>query len=225
MAAGKALIVWGGWDGHTPKESGELAAAMLRAEGFAVELSDTVAVYGDTAKLAGLSLVVPVWTGGTLTPEQEKGLTEAVKAGVGLAGFHGGIIDSFRNHTEYQWMTGGQWVAHPGGGVPAYKVAIVDRQHPITRGVADFELHNTEQYYMHVDPGNHVLATTKFDGGHGDTTLYPAGTVMPYAWTRNWGKGRVFVAAWGHTYKDFDVPEAREILRRGMLWAARPGQG
>ena len=225
MASGKASIVWGGWDGHTPKESGELAAALLRAEGFEVELANTLDVYRDAAKMAALSLVVPVWTMGTIGPEQEKGLLEAVKSGVGLAGFHGGIVDSFRANTDYQWMTGGQWVAHPGGCIPSYKVVIADRQHEITCGVADFELRNTEQYYMHVDPGNHVLATTRFDGGHGDATLYPAGTVMPYAWTRMWGKGRVFVAAWGHTYQDFDVPEAREVLRRGMLWAARHGRG
>ena len=221
MAAKKALIVWGGWDGHTPKESAQLTAAILRNEGFDAELSNTLDAYLDTAKLAGLNLIVPVWTMGSITPEQEKGLLEAVTAGVGLAGFHGGIVDSFRNSTDYQWMTGAQWVAHPGGCIPAYKVVIADKLHPVTRGIADFELRGTEQYYMHVDPGNHVLATTTFSGAHGDATQYRPGTVMPYAWTKQWGRGRVFVAAWGHTDKDFATPEAREVLRRGLLWAAR----
>jgi type 1 glutamine amidotransferase len=221
MAAKKALIVWGGWDGHTPKESGELTATLLRTEGFDVELSNSLDAYLDSAKMAAADLVVPVWTMGGISREQEKGLLDAIKAGSGLAGFHGGLVDSFRNNTEYQWMTGGQWVAHPGNCIPAYKVVIADKKHPITKGIADFELRDTEQYYMHVDPGNHVLATTTFDGAHGDATLYKPGTKMPYAWTRTWGKGRVFFAAWGHTYKDFDVPEAREILRRGLIWAAR----
>ncbi len=214
-----ALIVQGGWAGHTPLQSAELFATVLKGEGFDVEISSTLDAYLDAAKLSTLQLIVPIWTMGTITGEQEKGLLAAVRSGVGLAGFHGGIIDSFRNNTTYQFMTGGQWVAHPGNVIPSYPVRIIDHEHPVTRGVRDFELLNTEQYYMHTDPGNHVLATTTFTGQH-DPDLYRAGAVMPYAWTRHWGKGRVFVAAWGHTFKDFDVPEAREIVRRGMLWSA-----
>lgn len=216
-----ALIVHGGWDGHTPRQSSEVFAPLLREAGYDVELADTLDVYLDAEKMNRLSVVVPVWTMGQITPEQEKGLLNAVRAGVGIAGFHGGIIDSFRNHTQYQWMTGGQWVSHPGNCIPSYTVNIADTKHPITEGIGNFELKDTEQYWVHVDPQNHVLATTTFTGEHGDTDLYKAGTVMPYAWTKHWGQGKVFVAAWGHTFKDFDVPEAREIVRRGILWASR----
>ncbi len=221
MATKKALIVWGGWDGHTPKQCADLFAQFLGNEGYDVEVSATLDSYLDADKLAAQNVIVPIWTMGKITEEQEKGLIAAVRSGAGLAGFHGGMIDSFRNNTEYQWMTGGQWVAHPGNDIPGYTVNIADADHEITRGVDDFELTDTEQYYMHVDPGNHVLATTTFSGEYGPTDLYRAGMVMPFAWTRQYGKGRVFVACWGHTYKDFDVPQAKQIVERGMLWASR----
>lgn len=216
----RALIVWGGWDGHTPRQSADLFGGLLREAGYDVRSENTLDAYLDP-RLSDLNLIVPIWTMGIIREEQEKGLLAAIAEGVGLAGFHGGMIDSFRNNTEYQFMTGGQWVAHPGGCIPAYDVHLVDREHPITRGLNNFTLHDTEQYWMHVDPSNHVLAATTFSGAHGDRSLYKAGTIMPYAWTKHWGRGRVFVAAWGHTYRDFDTPEAREIVRRGMLWAAR----
>jgi uncharacterized protein len=221
MAAKKALIVWGGWEGHTPKESAEVFAPILQAKGYEVEVSITLDSYLDKDKMAALNLIVPVWTMGTITKEQEKGLLDAVRGGAGIAGFHGGIIDSFRNNTAYQWMTGGQWVAHPGNCIPNYRVMITDHSHEITHGIPDFDLPDTEQYWVHVDPQNHVLATTTFSGGYGEPDMYKRDTVMPYCWTKTWGKGRVFVACWGHTFKDFQVAEALEIVQRGMLWASK----
>ena len=205
----KALMVWGGWAGHTPQQCAELFAPLLQERGFEVEVSQTLDSYLDAQKLSTLNLIVPLWTMGQITPEQSKGLLDAVAGGVGIAGWHGGMCDSFRNDTDYQWMTGGQWVAHPGGLIE-YSVQIVNHEHPITRGIPDFGFKKSEQYYMHVDPSNNVLATTTF----------PGGCVMPAVWTRMWGGGRVFYASFGHTWEDFDVPEAREIVLRGMLWAA-----
>lgn len=221
-----ALIVWGGWDGHTPKESAGVFAQSLEAEGYRVTLKNTLDAYADAALMAEVDLVVPIWTMAKdgLSQEQWQGLNQAVASGVGLAGFHGGIIDSFRNHTEYQWLTGGQWVAHPGNCIPQYTVEIADKNHEITRGIRDFVLPDTEQYYCHVDPGVQVLCTTTFTYEDVDDQckgLYPLGTVMPYAWTRQWKQGRVFVAAWGHTDKDFDVPEAKQLVLNGMKWATR----
>lgn len=212
----KALIVWGGWSGHEPRQCTDLFAPILQAKGFDVEISDTLDVYLDKEKLAALSLIVPVWTMGTITREQERGLLEAVRSGVGIAGWHGGMGDSFRNNTEYQFMVGGQWVSHPDG-ITDYEVNIINHTDPITAGIPDFKLHS-EQYYMHVDPSNEVLATTTFN-----TPKYPwvNGTVMPVVWKRVWGAGRVFYSSLGHVAKDFEVPEALEIQIRGSLWAAR----
>ena len=217
----KALVVWGGWDGHTPEQSVNVFIPWLQEQGYEVEVSKTLDAYLDEKKMMGLSLIVQCWTMGQITGEQRSGLSKAVESGVGLVGWHGGIIDSFRSDTEYQFMTGGQWVAHPGNCVPSFMVNVTNTQHEITRGISDFELTNSEQYYIHYDPGVTVLCTSTLTGQHGDNTKYEAGTVMPFAYTRKWGKGRVFVACWGHTYKDFDVPQAREIVQRALLWAAR----
>lgn len=211
-----ALIVWGGWDGHQPQQSAELFAGILRAEGYRVELSDTLDAYLDAPYLQSLSLIVPVWTMGALTKAQERGLLDAVASGVGIAGWHGCMADSFRQNPEYPWMVGGQWVAHPGD-IIDYRVNIVDHSDPITTGLHDFDV-RTEQYYMHVDPSNEVLATTTFSGEYAP---WIAGCVMPVVWKRRWSRGKVFYSSLGHHTSDFDVPEAREIMRRGMLWAAR----
>jgi type 1 glutamine amidotransferase len=168
--------------------------------------------------MSSLSLIVPVWTMGTITPQQMHGLLAAAKAGTGIAGWHGGMADSFRDATDYQFMVGGQWVAHPGN-IMDYTVNIVDHADPVTAGIQDFQVHS-EQYYMHTDPGNQVLARTTFSGVEGDVP-WIAGTVMPVVWKRAYGAGRVFYSALGHIASDFDVPETREIMRRGMLWAAR----
>jgi uncharacterized protein len=209
-----ALLVWGGWDGHQPQAFAERCAAMLRDAGLAVEVSDSLdALAGG---LRDLRLVVPIWTMGAIGPEPLAALLEAVASGVGLAGFHGGMGDAFRDATDFQFMVGGQFVAHPDG-IKDYDVTIADREHEITRGLADFRI-SSEQYYMHVDPSNHVLATTVFDPA---TAPWVAGTVMPVAWTRRHGEGRVFYSSLGHAPADLDVPEADELLRRGMLWAAR----
>lgn len=207
----KALIVAGGWDGHRPAECAALFKKLLEATGMAVAIETRLDILADTKALLERDLIIPMWTMGALTGEQEGGLCEAVRRGVGLAGFHGGMGDAFRNNTNYQFMVGGQFVSHPGGCQPMYTIRIVDPTHAITRDVDDFVMTNTEQYYMHVDPSNNVLAETVFANG----------VIMPAAWTRMWGEGRVFYASWGHTENDFDEPAARDIVRRGMIWAAR----
>lgn len=212
-----ALMVWGGWLGHEPEQCVALFANVLRDEGYAVEVHDTLDIYLDEAKMQAQDLIVQCWTMGSITSEQEAGLLNAVRNGAGYGGWHGGMADSFRNATEYQFMVGGQWVAHPGN-VIDHTVQITNHEDPITAGLPDFAMHS-EQYYMHVDPANEVLATTTFSGDYG----YPwiAGTVMPVIWKRQWGAGRVFFTSLGHVLQDFDVPEAREIVRRGLLWATR----
>ncbi|RMF77942.1 MAG: ThuA domain-containing protein [Chloroflexi bacterium] len=210
-----ALFVWGGWEGHEPKLGVDLFAGLLEAEGFTVEISDTLDSYLDVAHLKTFDLIVPTVTMSTITDAQEAGLLEAAKSGVNVAGWHGCMADSFRNNVNYQYMVGGQWVAHPGN-IIDYTVNITNHEHPITHGLSDFAMHS-EQYYMHVDPSNNVLATTTFSG---DYDSWIAGVVMPVVWTRRYGAARVFYTSLGHVRKDFDVPEAREIVGRGMLWAA-----
>jgi uncharacterized protein len=212
----QALMVWGGWDGHEPKQCMDVFAPILKAEGYNVEVSDTLDSYLDSAKMHSKDLIVQCWTMGKISNEQLKGLQEAVASGIGFAGWHGGSGDSFRESCDYQYMVGGQWVAHPGG-VIDYTVQITDHMDPITAGLKDFAMHS-EQYYMHVDPNNEVLATTTFTD-----RVHPwiSGTCMPVVWKRTWNQGKIFYTSLGHVAKDFDVAEAREIVRRGMLWATK----
>jgi len=209
------LILWGGWEGHQPEQCAEIVQSMLVEDGFQVSKENDlqVLVKSDPRKFA---LIVPIISMGSITEEQGKALTSAVEAGTGIAGFHGGMADSFRNNTHYQFMTGGQFVAHPGN-IINYRVNIVDRSDPITAGLDDFD-YRSEQYYMHIDPNNHVLATTTFSGEH---AFWVAGVKMPVVWKRQHGHGKVFFSSLGHVASEFSVKEMRTILQRGMLWAAR----
>lgn len=212
----KALFLAGGWEGHEPQQASALFAGLLQQEGYETEISTTLDTLLDAEKLASLNLIVPMWTMSKITGDQLKGLQTAVESGVGFGGWHGGMADAFRESTDYQFMVGGQWVAHPGN-IIDYTVQITDREHPITAGLNDFAM-KSEQYYMHVDPSNKVLATTTFSGQYHP---WIDGTVMPVTWTRQYGAAKVFYTSLGHVTADFDVPEAREIVRRGLLWASR----
>ncbi len=216
MSDKRALMVWGGWSGHEPEQCVERFAPALREAGFDVEIRDTLDAYLDAERMGTLSLIVPCWTMDTISSDQLSGLLAAVRAGVGIGGWHGGMADSFRQATEYQFMVGGQWVAHPGN-IIDYRVNITDHGDPITAGLDDFNM-RSEQYYLHTDPSNQVLATTTFNGEHAP---WIDNTVMPVVWKRHWGQGRVFYSSLGHVASDFNVPEAYEITRRGLLWAAR----
>lgn len=213
----EALIVWGGWEGHQPRQCADVIKGLLTKAGFNVYVADSNSAFADP-KLGRFDLIVPIVTMATITPEECQNLSTAVVHGTGLAGFHGGMGDSFRAEPAYQFIVGGQWVAHPGDVIP-YTVTISKRDDPITSGIEDFD-YRSEQYYMHVDPSNEVLATTTFGGEH---CSWIEGVVMPVAWKRRHGTGKVFYCSLGHTAAEFEVAPMRTLILRGMLWAARNG--
>ena len=219
-----ALIVWGGWDGHEPEQVAGFFQELLVAEGFSVEVSDTLASFDDAERLNSLSLIVPIWTMGEIMWQQCDNVCRAVADhGVGLAGCHGGMCDAFRNSAEWQFLTGGQWVAHPGDDGVRYTVHIVrDNPHAVTDGLSDFEV-QSEQYYLHTDPGNNVLATCEFPNANltTDQNRLVNPCSMPTVWTRNYGTGRVFYTAIGHRRDTLEAPVSKEICRRGLIWAAK----
>ena len=215
----KALIVYGGWDGHAPKETAGIFAAWLKKEGFTVRIEDSLEAFNTAGDLQDLSLIVPVWTMGKIESEQSRNVCDAVADGVGLAGCHGGMCDAFRADVNWQFMTGGNWVSHPGNDGTEYTVNVRNASSPITSGVADFKV-RSEQYYLHVDPAVEILASTRFpvaDGPHASNGAVD----MPQVWTKRWGKGRVYYNALGHQPDIWDIPEAATLMRRGLLWAAR----
>lgn len=214
LSGKKVLLVWGGWMGHEPDKCRDIFVPWMKSEGAEVTVSDTLDSYINI-NIKELDLIVQTWTMGQITGPQEKALLEAVKSGVGIAGWHGGLGDSFRNNTEYQFMVGGQWVAHPGG-VIDYRVNITDHKDPVTKGLSDFDM-KSEQYYMHVDPNVKVLATTTFTD---KAASWIGGNVVPVAWKKVYGKGRVFYSSLGHVAADYNVPQALEIQKRGIRWAS-----
>jgi type 1 glutamine amidotransferase len=215
----RALVVRGGWEGHVPVEATERFIPFLQEQGFDVSVHDDLDVYTDADELARTDLVLQCYTQGTATDDQVNGLSAAVVAGTGLAGWHGGIVDSFRASPDYLHLTGGQWAAHPGGFVE-YSVSVVPERadHPIVAGLDSWDL-NTEQYWTLTDDLNDVLATSYFRAG--PDTPWREDMVAPAVWTRLWGNGRVFVSTIGHKLDDLDIPEVRTLTQRGLLWASR----
>ena len=214
--ARNVLIVAGGWPGHRPLEVAEIMARELTREGFAPEITDSLAVLSDAERLAATSLVVLNWHMG-VEDEQVRlelaPLLDAVAGGSGLAGIHAGLGDAFRLEVDFQFMVGGQWVAHPGDDGVTYTVNVVDHDHSITHGVEDFSV-TSEKYYMHIDPAIHVIATTDFDG-----------VAMPIAWTKRWGNGNVFYCSLGHQPAIVEQSPVLQLIRQGMVWAAAPPKG
>ena len=211
----EALIVWGGWAGHEPEQGARVVEGMLSEAGFKVYVENTTEAFADPG-IAEMSVIVPIFTMSKIEREELDNLSRAVQGGVGLAGYHGGMGDAFREAVDYHFMVGGQWVAHPGN-VIDYTVEITQPDDPVTAGLPASFPYRSEQYYMHVDPGNEVLATTRFTGAHAS---WIDGVVMPVVWKRRHGKGRVFYSSLGHVASEFQVPEMREMFRRGLLWAA-----
>ena len=212
----RVLIVFGGWEGHEPGKYVGILLPWLTAEGATVDTTSSLEIYTDSTYMRSVDLIIQAFTMSQITPQQEEGLLRSVREGAGLAGWHGGLADSFRNNTGYHYMVGGQWVAHPGG-VIDYTVNITSHDDPVTAGLDDFDMHS-EQYYMHVDPNVRVLATTTFSGEH---DYWSEGCTMPVVWKKMYGRGRVFYSALGHVAADMEVPEALEILKRGIRWSAQ----
>ncbi|PRY79730.1 hypothetical protein CLV80_102376 [Yoonia maritima] len=214
----KALITWGGWDGHEPDKVAAIFDAILQDAGIETVLAGSLDCFDDGDTLKTYDLIVPVWTMGDLSREAATNVSEAVVHGTGIAGCHGGMCDAFRAAPLWQFITGANWVAHPGGDGVKHRVTITSDD-PLVAGIDDFDV-ATEQYYLHVDPANNVLATTRTDV----VTWYhsPNGAVdMPVAWTREWGLGRVYYNALGHQANVISGGPAHEMLRRGLLWAAQ----
>jgi type 1 glutamine amidotransferase len=226
-----ALVVRGGWDGHQPTEATELFIPFLAARGYSIRVAESPQPYADAGYMRTVDLIVQCNTMATIERGELVGLRAAIEAGTGMAGWHGGIADSYRNSSDYLHLIGGQFACHPGkhpdqrvgeqsdNYVP-YRISMLPAaaEHPITRGIGDFDL-VTEQYWVLADDYIDVLATTTQAVREWDPWTRPV--CSPAVWTRQWGKGRVFVCTPGHRVEILKVPQVRTIIERGMLWASR----
>ena len=211
-----ALIVYGGWEGHDPEECATIYRRWLHEDGYSVRTATDTSAFADPS-IADLSLIIPIYTMSKIEKEEAENLANAVRGGVGLAGHHGGMSDAFRDSVVYQFMVGGQWVAHPGD-IIDYTVDVTKPDDPIMAGIKPSFPYTSEQYYMHVDPMIEVLATTTFSGEHAP---WIEGAVVPVVWKHRYGQGRVFHSTLGHSAKEFENPNFATIMRRGINWAAR----
>ena len=231
----KAVLFVGGWQGHKPTDFAQWCSDLLMADGYVVEIYDTLVPLEQPESLSDVNVIIPIWSSarsshqpkfGNMTKKQEDGLLKLVASGCGLAGWHGHMGDAFRDRPTYHFLIGGQFVAHPPGWpdnpIPSddfvsYDVTITRPNDPIVKGIKSFELFS-EQYFMLTDASNEVLATTTFSGDH---LWWIEGTVVPVIWKRRWDKGRIFYCSIGHRLEDLKVPDVTEIVKRGISWAAR----
>jgi type 1 glutamine amidotransferase len=200
---------------HTPERSANVVRDLLEAEGFAVTVTPDYDALG-AEDIGDNALVVPVITDGVLAPELMARLVGAIQAGTGLAGFHMGLATSFRSSVPFRYAASCYWVSHPGN-IITYRVDVTRGDHPLMAGIESFE-HTSEQYYLNYDPAVEVLATTTFSG---EFHPWRKDVVMPVVFTTMHGQGRVFYSSLGHTADELALPQVREILRRGLVWAAR----
>jgi type 1 glutamine amidotransferase len=231
VAQQKALVVRGGWEGHQPVEATEMFLPFLEQHGYQVRVEESPEIYADAGEMAATDLIVQCVTMSEISKEQVAGLRAAVVAGTGFTGWHGGIADSFRASADYLQLVGGQFATHPSkepglcGGDETdnflpYTVTItaLGRDHPITAGIADFDL-LTEQYWVLHDDLIDVLATTT----HPAPPWHPWHRTItsPAIWTRLWGAGRIVVTTPGHSPDVLADANVRTVIERGMLWATR----
>jgi len=216
----KVLYLYGGWPGHSPYAIAGWTRGIFDELGYDVD--ETTDIFRLDADLTGYDLIVCGWNNALTTEDlsdaQEDRLLAAVQEGTGFASWHGAAA-AFRASLKYHFLLGGDFIEHPAGeGYPEpYEVTILDRDHEITRDVEDFKV-ASEQYYMHTNPNNNVLAQTTFTGEH---LPWIEGHTSPVAWSRQWGKGRVFFHSIGHTPENLDEPNVRRLTKQGLRWAAR----
>ena len=217
----RALYLYGGFPGHLPYDVAKWARGLMAELEYEVEETQDPHRFEDD--LTGYDLIVLGWTQAQTTEDlsdrAEARLMEAARAGTGFVGWHGATA-AFRSSLPYNWILGASFIEHPGGEavrVP-YEVKIVDRDHPVSRGVEDYQV-RSEQYFMQVDPSVHVLATTTFDGEPDVPWL--AGVEMPVAYVKQFGDGRVFYTPPATSSTRWNAPRSPPWCASGMEWAAR----
>ena len=214
-----ALIVWGGWSGHDPEECAAIYRRWLHEDGFSVRVETDPEVFLEPDDQGPVADRADASTMGKISREAaQQSRQRRSRAASAWAAITARMGDSFRDSPIYQFVIGGQWVAHPGN-IIDYTVDVTKPDDPIMQGIpASFPYHS-EQYYMHVDPA--ATRCWRRRRSPASTRAWIEGVVMPVVWKKHYGKGRVFYSSLGHRAAEFEVPKMATILRRGINWAAR----
>jgi type 1 glutamine amidotransferase len=201
----KALLIWGGWDGHKPLEVADRIGAELEKRNYEVTKTSHFGCLLNEEELYSYDVIVPIWSCGIKSDIYLNELADAIKSGIGLATFHGGI--NWFDQDEYYRIIGGFYLHDTK--CESYEVVIANKDHIITKGQSDFEIYN-EKYFLQVDPTNDILASANFSG-----------IEMPIAWTRSYGKGQVFYTTFAHQPEDLFGNNSLEMLLNGIEWCTR----
>ncbi len=150
-----------------------------------------------------------------ITEEQGAAIKEFVSGGKGFYALHNCSHISLSSK-NYRDVMGGAYVGHPT--LRPFKVRVVNKEHPITRGIADFIV-NDEQHYVTYDKDRRyvLLESENLDGLEYETY----GTKSVAGWAYEYGKGRVVFTAVGHTNHAMWVPAHLELQKRAVQWLLR----
>jgi len=203
----KVLFMRGGY--HSPKHPEILTKELLKRTNdfeitFTQNLNDVKA-----ENIKQYDLVANYTTGYKLSKEQESGLCDFVFNGGGFVGIHS-ASDTFKNSDRYFEMLGGRFSGH---GHEKFTVFIYDSEHPVTKGMKDFEIE--DETYRHKYHRNLQMRSL--------TRMNKPGAIerQSMGWVSHYGKGRVFYTGNGHGEKAWKNLQFQRLVTRGMYWAAK----
>jgi len=149
--------------------------------------------------------------GPTITGQAKENLLEFVKKGKGFYVQHLASA-SFSEWDEFGKLCGRKWVMGTSGHGPrAVFGAKVVKEHPITKGLKDFKIFDELYAKLQGDSSIEVLVSADSDWSN---------NTEPLVFTRSYGKGRCVHNAFGHDHKAILHPSMKQLIRRGVEWAA-----
>jgi len=166
--------------------------------------------------LPGLDEKAELW----VTPEQGKAIRRFVESGGSAWFFHNASYISSANE-DFRHVEGALFTGHTP--FRPYKMKIVNRDHPITRGVNDFVVTEEQHYLVYdKDPKSVLVRSVNEEGLEYKTAKYGnQGATCEACWAYDYGQGRVCFMAPGHTIPSFWNPEYVKLQKNALRWLLR----
>ena len=155
-------------------------------------------------KLKDFDLCLLCITVGQLNDDEEQAIVDFVKTGKKIFAFHSASVIDEKN-TKYIDLIGGRFVTHsPYHEFPA---TIADKQHPVTKGLSDFNI-SDELYILDREPKDAHVMVTAFEDNK----------TQPMVYAKKYGDGTVLYNALGHDEMAFNNPAYRQLTVQGIKW-------
>lgn len=219
----KCLLL-SGENNHDWRRSSPFIKQVLEESGlFEVTLTENPSEALENAEgLCKYNLIFSDYNGPEWSEKAKANFEAAVRDGMGLVVLHA-ADNAFPGWVEYEKMVGLLWREGTGhGGFVEIDCRIVDKDHPITKGLSDFRKRE-ELYHRLVHMHNvpyHVLAVAYSDPKDGGT-----GNDEPILIATQYGAGRIYHNALGHVWEGGDMSALEDdnfkrTITRGSEWAA-----